>query len=141
MGTPAAPEAFDDETPLVPVVDVSLQKDTSSVLFVNPSFPAYRSSQTQVNKFVQGVATTTTIHTVTTGKTFYCLGLNVGMTATAPAGVAVAGVTQITAPVLVNNSYSCQGGILFSATSGQLITIVHGGGGAFGYASIWGYEM
>jgi len=34
MATPAAPEAFDDETPLMPTVDVSLQKDTESVLQV-----------------------------------------------------------------------------------------------------------
>ena len=34
MGTPAAPEAFDDQTPLMPTVDVSLQKDTESILQV-----------------------------------------------------------------------------------------------------------
>ena len=34
MQTPAAPEAFDDQTPLVPTIDVSLQKDTESVLQV-----------------------------------------------------------------------------------------------------------
>lgn len=32
MGTPAAPEVFDDQTPLIPTVDVSLQKDTESIL-------------------------------------------------------------------------------------------------------------
>lgn len=34
MSTPAAPEAFDDQTPLAPTVDVSLQKDTESILQV-----------------------------------------------------------------------------------------------------------
>jgi hypothetical protein len=71
MQTPAAPEVFDDQTPLLPTIDVSLQKDNQSTLLVKPYLPTPSSAQTPITKGFQvslGAAGLATVYTPTSGK-------------------------------------------------------------------------
>lgn len=98
--------------------------------------------QTLICKNANAVANDTTVHTVTAGKTFYCLGCvlaNGG--ATALQNIKVAGTVVVSSVVQASNSSPClTGGIIFSATSTQAITVT-GAGAVANYCTLWGYEI
>jgi len=83
----------------------------------------------------------TTVYTVTTGKTFYCLGVCYEAKTTAGSYNINNGGTILKAWVPTSAPVLLTGGILFSAPSGQAITIVHDSGAGLGSCQIWGYEI
>lgn len=105
--------------------------------------PAPTANQTIVSKYIEAAATGTTIHTVTAGKTFYCTGYIIGTKSGTPtlAGIVVNGVRVSSITFLQNTSQVVSGGILFVATTGQVITNYYDGAGTTADVSIWGFEQ
>lgn len=101
-------------------------------------------TQTQVNKTTGWVATGTTIHTVTAGKTFYCLGVSVSSKgATCNWHIDTDGTAQIYGRVKADqtaNQNVSGSGILFTCPATKAITLVHDEVGSNTSATIWGYE-
>lgn len=95
--------------------------------------------QTVITKLVAAAADGTEIHPVTAGKTFYCYGVSFGSTAAQTCGIKVAGTMRLQTNISANAPHLMSGGVLFSATTAQSITVYSAGGSM--YVSIWGVEV
>ena len=147
MVTPGAPEVFDDGTPVLAVAEITLQRDSGLRLKVaQVGLPKPSVDQTLVNAIVQNVSTGATVYTVTTGKTFQCLGFVVATSSATGAvwDILVAGTSKLrgvtTALAVGGESHLSSPCPIFTATSGQVITVNHGFGATSGQVTIWGYE-
>ena len=112
------------------------------------SLPNAGTGQTLVNAssgVTNPVSDGATVHTVTSGKTFYCLGFTLGSTdaSTRSMGFSVDSTEVVGLRVESGKSYTASGGgcPIFSASSGSIITLDFLNGAAnSAYYTIWGYE-
>jgi len=99
-------------------------------------------TQTLVNASVRDVVSGSTIYTVTSGKTFYCMGVALGKGATANSylDVKVATVIKVSVSSAVQDTVVVTAGAcpIFTATSGQAITIESNNTNVI--ATMWGWE-
>lgn len=107
---------------------------------VQSTLPSLPTGATQITKYLANANTGTTIHTVTAAKTFYCLGATLSCNSAAEMGLSVAGTATISGQVTTASSVVFTGGIIFTATAGQAITLT-GIGAAENSGTIWGYEI
>lgn len=104
------------------------------------TLPSLPTGATQITKYIANANTGTTIYTVTAGKTFYCFGVTLSCNSATEMGLSVAATQVLSGQVTTAASVVFTGGIVFTATAGQAITI-SGIGAAENSASIWGYEV
>lgn len=112
------------------------------------NLPAPSASQSLINKCdfgTIGTATSRTIHTVTAGKTFYCLGISVGSGSTAGNYRIKSDGTVVDRGIIGTGFSPCSksGGVLFTTAATKAITIDLESGGDTAATStiIWGYEV
>ncbi len=156
LGTPGAPEVIDDGQSVVPVAVVAQVNTASSSSFSritdgidtagvttqgSLSVAPYPADATLINAVANAVATGATIYTVTTGKTFVCTSILIGISTTASSFTIRTGGTVRVAGVLQAPSSVSMNGYLFTATSGQIIDITHGAGAGNGFVTLVGYEI
>lgn len=143
LGTPGAPEVIDDSQPVVPVAIVAGSVNVSTNVAVTPSLNQPLPSQTVITRFQYLASTGAVIYTVPAGKTFYCTGALLETVVTgADIRIAVAGVDTIRCLTQgASIPIRLSGGILFQATAGQAITLVHAAGASNGVGNIWGFEV
>ena len=140
--TSTAPEVIDPQIPMQLVGVVGYNFDSGQSLYMRPlglAMPA--SEQTLISSKRQGVGTGSTFFTVTSGKTFYCLGVfvaNNGVAGTFNIGNGTG--FEVSGFLPVGGVTTMSGGVIFTVPSGTAVLIAHGFGGALAFAHIWGYE-
>lgn len=105
------------------------------------AIPSLSTGQTQINVTAYNQADEATIYTVTAAKTFYCLGLLLGVSTSSRVAIKGDGGTIVIQNRISNaNAVLLSGGVVFKASAGTAIKIDHDIGAAEGHVSMWGYE-
>lgn len=109
---------------------------------VASGLPTPTAAQTPVQASVNNQNNGATVYTVTSGKTFYCTGAHISSISTNVTCIlSVAGTQKLYTVALtgIRCEQVFSGGVLFTATSGQTITI-SGAGATSNCCDIWGWE-